>query len=89
MARSQTTASRRQLLESTLSTLATLITDLAPQAQVEITFERYEDEDAHVYVHLPRDMPAEDVERLELTIGERCNELLLETGLFIVSAVSG
>ncbi len=89
MARKQTTASQRQLLESTLSTLATLITDLAPQAQVEMTFEQYEDEDGHVYVHPPRDMPAEDVERLELTIGERCNELLLETGLFIVSAVSG
>jgi hypothetical protein len=69
--------------------LATLITDLAPQAQVEMTFEQYEDEDAHVYVHPPRDMSAEDVERLELTVGERCNELLLDTGLFIVSAVSG
>jgi hypothetical protein len=89
MARKQTTASQRQLLESSLSTLATLITDLAPQAQVEITFEQYEDEDAHVYIHPPCDMPTEDVERLELMVGERCNELLLDTGLFIVSAVSG
>jgi hypothetical protein len=32
---------------------------------------------------------AEDIERLELTLGERCNELPLDTGLFIVSAVSG
>lgn len=39
MARKQTTASQRQLLESTLSMLARLITDLAPQAQVEMTFE--------------------------------------------------
>ncbi len=89
MARKHTTASQRQLIESSLSTLATLITDLAPQAQVEITFEQYEDEDAHVYIHPPCDMPAEDVERLELMVGERCNELLLDTGLFIVSAVSG
>jgi hypothetical protein len=44
---------------------------------------QYEDVDAHVYIHPPRDMPAENIERLELTIGERCNELLLETGLFI------
>jgi hypothetical protein len=88
MACKQTTASQRQLLESALSLLATLMTDLAPQAQVEMTFEQYEDEDAHVYVHLPRDMTAEDIERLELTLGERCNELLLDTGLFIVSAVS-
>ena len=54
-----------------------------------MTFEQYEDEDAHVYVHPPRDMTAGDIERLELTLGERCNELLLDTGLFIISAVSG
>jgi hypothetical protein len=88
MARKQTTASQRQLLERTLSQLATWIQDLAPQAEVDITLEQYEDEDAHLYVHPPRAMTAEDVERLELTVGERCNEILLDTGLFIVSAVS-
>ena len=88
MARKQTTASQRQLLERTLSQLATWIQDLAPQAQVDITLEQYEDEDAHLYVHPPQAMTAEDVERLELTVGERCNEILLDTGFFIVSAVS-
>lgn len=34
-------------------------------------------------------MTAEGIERLELTLGEHCNELLLDTDLFIVSAVSG
>ena len=88
MARKPTTASQRQLLERTLSELATWIQDLAPQAEVDITLEQYEDEDAHLYVHPPEAMTAEDVERLELTVGERCNEILLDTGLFIVSAVS-
>jgi hypothetical protein len=37
MARKQTTASQRQLLERALSQLATWIQDLAPQAQVDIT----------------------------------------------------
>ena len=69
--------------------LATLITDLAPQAQVEMTFEQYEDEDAHVYVHPPTAMAAADIEHLELTVGEHCNEILLDTGIFIVSAVCG
>jgi len=87
MARKQTTASQRQLLESQLSTLAALIQDLAPQAQVEITFEQYEDEDAHIAIHPLHAMAPEDVERLELAVGERCNEILLDTGLFIVSAV--
>ena len=89
MARKQTTASQRQLLESTLSHLATVIQDLVPQVQVDITFEQYEDEDAHVYVHPPHAMTAEDVKHLELIVGEHCNEILLERGLFIVSAVSG
>ena len=88
MARKQTTASQRQLIERTLSQLATWIQDLAPQAEVDITLEQDEDEDAHLYVHSPQGMTAEDVERLELTVGERCNEILLDTGLFIVSAVS-
>jgi hypothetical protein len=34
-------------------------------------------------------MTAEEIEHLELTVGERCNDILLDTGLFIVSAVSG
>jgi hypothetical protein len=88
MARKQTTASQRQLLERTLSQLATWIQDLAPQAQVDITLEQYEDEDAHIYVHPPQGMTAADIERLELTVGERCNDILLDTGLFIVSAMS-
>jgi hypothetical protein len=86
MARKQTTASQRQLLERTLSQLATWIQNLAPQAQVDITLEQ--DEDAHIYVHPPQEMTAEDIERLELTVGERCNDILLDTGLFIVSAMS-
>jgi hypothetical protein len=73
---------------SSLSTRAPWMTDLAAQAQVDITFAQYEDEDAHLDIHPPCDMPAEDVERLELVVGERCNELL-DTGLCMVSAVSG
>jgi hypothetical protein len=87
MARKQTTASQQQLLDQTLAHLTATIKDLSPQAEVEITFEQYEDEDAHVYVHPPADMTAEEIDRLEAAIGERCNEMLLDTGLFIVSAV--
>ena len=54
--------------------------------EVDITLEQYED--AHLYVHSPQGMTAEDVERLELTVGERRHEILLDTGLFIVSAGS-
>lgn len=79
--------SREELLETKLSELATLIKGLSPQARVEMSRERYEDEDAHVYVHVAPDTAPEQVERLEGALGERCNEVLLETGLFIVGAV--
>lgn len=87
MARKPTTANQQQLLEQSLSHLAAMIQDLSPQAAVEITYEQYEDEDAHVYVHPPADMTAEEVDHLEVAVGERCNEMLLDTGLFIISAV--
>lgn len=86
MARKPITASQQQLLEQTLSNLAAMIQDLSPRAEVEITFEQYEDEDAHIYVHPPVNMTAEEVDRLEVAVGERCNEMLLDTGLFIISA---
>jgi hypothetical protein len=34
-------------------------------------------------------MTAEEIEHLELTVGEHYNEILLDTGPFIVSAVCG
>ena len=87
MARKPTTVNQQQLLEQTLSNLTALIQDLSPQAEVEITYEQYEDEDAHIYIHPPADMTNEDVDQLEMAVGEHCNEILLDTGLFIVSAV--
>ena len=36
---------------------------------MEITFEQYEDEDAHVYVHPPVEMTAEEVDRLKALLG--------------------
>lgn len=76
MARKPTTANQQQFLEQTLSHLAILIQDLSPQAEVEITFEQYEDEIVHVYIHPPADMTAEEIDRLEMAVGKRCNEIL-------------
>jgi hypothetical protein len=86
MARKTITANQQHILEQALSQLA-VIQDFSPQAEVEITYEQYEDEDAHVYIHPPADMTAEAIDHLEAAVGERCNEMLLETGLFIISAV--
>ena len=87
MPRTPKTPSRQDLLETKISELTALIKGLSPQARVEISFERYEDEDAHIHVYPPPSIKADDVARIELTMGERCNDVLLETGLFIIGAV--
>jgi hypothetical protein len=79
--------SRQDLLESKISELTALIKELSPQARVEISFERYKDEGAHIHVYPPPSIRDEEVARIELTMGERCNDVLLETGLFIIGAV--
>lgn len=87
MPRTPKTPGQQELLETKLSELTALIKELSPQARVEISFERYEDEDAHIEVYPPSSMMPDQVSRIELAMGERCNDVLLETGLFIVGAV--
>ncbi len=78
---------RRDLLEAKLTELTSFIKDLSPESRVEISFEQYEDEDAHVRVYLPPTIEPHEVQRIELTLGERCNDVLVDTGLFIIGAV--
>ena len=78
---------RRELLDAKLSELAALIKDISPHARVEISRVQYEDEDAHIDVCPSFPMNTEEVKQLETTLGERCNDILLETGLFIIGAV--
>jgi hypothetical protein len=60
---------------------------MSPQARVEVSYERYEDEDAHIRVYPPVSVDPEEATRMELEIGERCNDVLIETGLFIIGSV--
>ena len=87
MSRRRKTNERPELLETKLSEIACLVKDLSPAARVEISYEQYEDEDAHVHVYPPPGMSSEEIERLEAALGERCNDILLEAGLFIIGAV--
>jgi hypothetical protein len=77
----------RDLLEIKISELTALIKEMSPQARVEVSFERYEDEDAHIRVYPPVSVDPEEATRMELEIGERCNDVLIETGLFIIGSV--
>lgn len=87
MPRKHRTTSPQDLLDTKLSDLSALIKNLAPQARVEISFEQYEDEDAHILVFPPPATKPKEIRQIELTVGERCNDILLETGLFIIGAV--
>ena len=78
---------RPELLDTQLSALISLVKDLSPEARIEISHAHYEDEDAHMSIYPPPTMGAEEVQRLEQALGERCNEILVETGLFIIGAV--
>ena len=78
---------RPELLEAKLSELTDLIKELSPEARVEIVFAHYEDEDAAIDVYPPTSLQTEEVRRLEQALGERCNDILVETGLFIIGAV--
>lgn len=87
MAKRRKTLDRQELLDTQLSELTGLVKDMAPQARIEISLARYEDEDAHVRIHLPPNTKDEEVRCLESALGTRCNDILLETGLFIIGAV--
>ena len=87
MARTPKTPSGTDLLDSKVSEVSALIKTLSPQARVEVSFERYEDEDAHIRVYPPASIDSQEAARIELIIGERCNEVLIETGLFIIGSV--
>jgi hypothetical protein len=91
MTRTPKTPSRQDLLETKISELTALIKELSPQARVEISFERNEDEgedeDAHIHVYPPSAIDPEEIAQIERTMGKRCNDILLETGLFLIGAV--
>ena len=87
MARTAHSKKTETVLDQKLRELTVLAQELMPNARVEMSFERYEDEDAHLRIYPPPDFSPDEVHKIELTLGECCTEILVETGLFIVGAV--
>ena len=87
MAKAAQFDTKEGLLDQKLRELILLVKELRSEARIEISFERYEDEDAHIRIYPPPDLRPDEVQQLELTLGQRCTDILLETGLFIVGAV--
>jgi hypothetical protein len=76
----------RNMLDEKLTALALLAKKLCPEARIEVNNVRYEDEDGRVKVFPPPGLPEAEEEALEETLGEKCIEILEETGLFILCA---
>lgn len=78
---------RRTIVEKHLTEVSLFAKSLCPKAKVEATMESYEDEDGHVRVYPPGGLSEQQIEELEGKIADRCVDILVETGIFLCSAV--
>jgi len=77
----------RHRLDTTVTALSLFIREICPEAELDIAFARYEDEDAHIRVSLPPTLTPEEREELANRIAEKSIDVLLEEGLLIVVGV--
>jgi len=78
---------RRALVDKYLTEVSLLVKEFCPEAKVEATMESYEDEDGHVRIYPPAALSERQIEELEGKIADRCVDILVETGIFLCSAV--
>lgn len=80
-------AARRTMVSKYLTDVSLLAKELCPEATVEATTERYEDEDGHVRIYPPAGLSQEQIADIEGQIAERCVDILVEAGVFLCAAV--
>ena len=83
----QTLSDYRDRLDAAVTTFSHFICDLCPEARMEISFTRYEDEDAHIWVSLPANFTPEAREDLANHLAEKCLDLLLAEGFLILAGL--
>ena len=76
----------RDILDQKQTELALLAKKLCPEAKVEVNTLRYEDEDGRLKIFPPSRLSEDEEEKLEEALAEKCNEILEESGLFILCA---
>jgi hypothetical protein len=77
-------AEYRHRLDAAVTILSLFIRDLCPEAQLDVAFTRYEDEDAHIWVSLPPTIAPQEREDIANRMAEKSIDLLLTEGLLIV-----
>ena len=83
----QTFADYRSRLDAAVTAFSLFIRDLCPEARLEISFVRYEDEDAHIWISLPATLTEAQQEDLANRIAEKSLDLLLAEGFLILAGI--
>ena len=83
----QTLIDYRNRLDAAVTTFSLFIHDLCHEAQLEISFTRYEDENAHIWVSLPATLTAGEREDLANRMAEKSLDILLEDGFLILAGI--
>ena len=77
----------RGRLDAAVTAFSLFICDLYPYARLEISFVRYEDEDAHIWVSLPPTLTEEEQEELANRVAEKSLDILLAEGFLILAGI--
>jgi len=83
----QTLSDYRDRLDAAVTAFSLFICDLCPEARMEISFTRYEDEDAHIWVSLPANFTPEAREDLANHLAEKSLDILLAEGFLILAGL--
>jgi hypothetical protein len=83
----QTLSDYRDRLDAVVTAFSHFIRDLSPEARMEISFTRYEDEDAHIWVSLPPNLNPEEREELANRLAEKSLDLLISEGFLILAGI--
>ena len=77
----------RERLDAAVTAFSLFIRDLCPEARLEVSFARHEDEDAHIWVTPPSSLSEEERENLANQIAERSIDLLLDAGFLVLAGL--
>ena len=73
----QTSRDYRTKLDKSMTAFSLFIHGLCPDARLEVSFVRYEDEDAHIWVTLPPTLAEEEREDVANRMAEKSLDILL------------
>jgi hypothetical protein len=83
----QTLTDYRNRLDAAVTAFSLFIRDLCPEARLEISSVRYEDEDAHIWVSLPPNFKEEEQEEIANRLAEKSLDILLAEGFLILAGI--